>query len=74
MAGKLLRCSGSCLTRLLSAVETTWNERSGRSGKVPLAEAWLMICAVARQLFRELRDVRRPGAAARTRQVSHGAS
>jgi hypothetical protein len=63
MASKMLQRSGSCATKLLGLMETMWNEYSGRSGEVLPSEAWLMICAVVRQFFRELRDVRRPGAA-----------
>jgi hypothetical protein len=32
-------------------------------GEIQPTEAWLIICAVVRQLFREFRNVRRPGAA-----------
>jgi cell division protein FtsB len=63
MASRMLQRSCAFAAKLLGLMETMWNECSGRSGEVQPSEAWLVICAMVRQLFRELRDVRRPGAA-----------
>jgi hypothetical protein len=63
MASKLLQRSFDFATLLLAMMETMWNEYAGRSGDVQPTEAWMIICAVVRQVFREFRNVRRPGAA-----------
>jgi hypothetical protein len=63
MSSRLLRRAFDFGSFLLSLLDTMWTEYQGRSGEVGKEEAWLIICAVVRQLFRELRAVRRPGAA-----------
>jgi hypothetical protein len=63
MASKLLQRSFDFATLLLGMIDTMWNEYASRSGEIQPSEAWLVICAVVRQLFREFRNVRRPGAA-----------
>lgn len=63
MAHKLLRRAYDCAILLLGLIETMWNEYMGRSGEVGKDEAWQIICALVRQFFRELCNVRRPGAA-----------
>jgi hypothetical protein len=63
MAAKLLQRSVDFATLLLGMIDTMWNEYASRSGEIQPTEAWLVICAVVRQLFREFRNVRRPGAA-----------
>jgi hypothetical protein len=63
MASQLLQRSYDFAIMLLGLIDTMWNEYMSRSGEITPAEAWLVICAVIRQLFREFRSVRRPGAA-----------
>jgi hypothetical protein len=64
MASKLLSRSFDFATLLLGMIDSTmWNGYASRSGEIQPTEAWLVICAIVRQLFREFRNVRRPGAA-----------
>ena len=63
MAKLLLQRAYDFAILLLGLIDTMWNEYSSRSGEVSKEEAWLIICALVRQLFREFSTVRRPGAA-----------
>jgi hypothetical protein len=63
LSSHLLQRASDFSNLILSVVDTMWSEYLGRHGAVGQEEAWLVICAVIRQLFRELRGVRRPGAA-----------
>jgi hypothetical protein len=62
MTSQLLQRSMDFATALLGMIDTMWNEYSSRSTEIQPSEAWQIICAVVRQLFREFRNVRRPGA------------
>ena len=64
MANKLLQRSYDFAIKMLGMIDTMWTEYSSRSGEIQGHEAWIVISGVVRQLFRELRVVRRPGAAA----------
>jgi hypothetical protein len=64
MASKLLQRSYDFAIKLLGVIDTMWTEYASRAGEIQGHEAWIVISGVVRQLFRELRTVRRPGAAA----------
>ena len=62
VAAQLLQKSIEFAGILLGVIDSMWTEYAARGSEVQPAESWLIICAVVRQLFRELRNVRRPGA------------
>ena len=63
MAKLLLQRSYDFAILPFGLINTMWTEYSGRSGEVSKDEAWLIIWALVRQLFREFSTLRRPGAA-----------
>jgi hypothetical protein len=58
MASQLLQRPSDFAIRPLGMIYTMWNEYSSWAGEIQSTEAWLVICAVVRQLFREFRNVR----------------
>jgi hypothetical protein len=54
---------------MITALENVWSEYLSRGGDIQPADAFLMFCAITRQIFREFRKVRHHGAAA-IQQVS----
>jgi hypothetical protein len=54
---------------MITALDNVWSAYLSRGGDIQPAEAFLMFCAIMRQIFREFRKVRQHGAAA-IQQVS----
>jgi hypothetical protein len=48
---------------MITDLDKVWYEYVERGGDIQPAEAFLMVCAVMRQIFREFRKVRQHGAA-----------
>jgi hypothetical protein len=65
----LLQRSCAFVEFMITALDNVWSEYLSRGGGIQPAEAFLMFCAIMRQIFREFRKVRQHGAAA-IQQVS----
>jgi hypothetical protein len=65
----LLQPSCAFVEFMITALDNVWSEYLSRGGDIQPAEAFLMFCAIMRQIFREFRKVRQHGAAA-IQQVS----
>jgi hypothetical protein len=64
MASKLLQRSCDFAIKILGVIDTMWTEHASHSGEIQGHMAWIVASGVVRQLFGDLRTVRRPGAAA----------
>jgi hypothetical protein len=49
---------------MITAINNVWSEYLSRGGDIQPAKAFLVFCAIMRQIFREFRKVRQHGAAA----------
>jgi hypothetical protein len=65
----LLQHSCALVELMITALDNVWSEYLSRGGDIRTTEAFLMFCAIMRQIFREFRKVRQHGAAA-LQQVS----
>jgi hypothetical protein len=67
--GRLLQRSCAFVELMITDLNNVWSEYLSRGGDIQPAEAFLMFCAIMRQIFIEFRKVRQHGAAA-IQQVS----
>jgi hypothetical protein len=65
----LLQRSCAFVEFTITALDNVWSEYLSRGGDIQPADAFLMFCAIMRQIFREFRKVRQHGATA-IQQVS----
>jgi hypothetical protein len=60
----LLQRSCAFVEFMITSLDNVWYEYLSRGGDIQPAEAFLMFCAIVRQIFREFRKVRQHGVAA----------
>jgi hypothetical protein len=60
----LLQRSCAFVEFMITVLNNVWSEYLSRGGDIQSDEAFLMFCAIMRQIFREIRKVRQHGAAA----------